>query len=798
MSGRSVFLLSVLIAGVAAADPAGRVFAPAADDAFVLSTAPDTTHPDWGLRSGADASGVYRTFARFPLPRSGEIVSATLELGFASSASSSQIIDFVPDDAWSQQTLTWNDQPGVAERIGTSERATDGSVSVDVTELARREQSLDGWLGLRIAGATETPSSSGAVWWPSREGDGPGIHLDLVVTPAPELRRGDVVMLATDGFFRGVVAIDPSERVLRGIAPIRFVEPLGGLGVDPRNGDLIGSDGSGLVRIDRETGSPVSVADFAARWAPYRALALTSDGHVYSTDGNGGVVRFELDSGARETLVPGDGLCPPVAMALAGNSLFTDDWCGQLLRIDVDTHAQSVVATGGPLYEPEGIAVEASGTILVADRTQDYGWSGRIVRIDPASGTQSVVTELPFAPGAIAVGPNGAIWVASKWSDGLFEGVFGRVDPQLGTFTELFRNSPEDPSGIAIDADGAPLVAYTRGYNDAYIVRFDPVTGSSTTIASPPGPPYSHDPEGAHFHLFVDAQRQLLAVTDDRVIRIDPATGVQTLIARIESAGCAPNPICLTSDVALAPDGRIVLLREVLAVGAYPRLVWIDPGTGDVAVQEVDWSLSRTDRLAIESSGTILLNHHYFWDAWIARYDPLTGQASTAFDLGELVARIDDMALDAEGMLFVADTESSEILRVDRATGVAAHVGASPTPGRLIVDAFGSVISWNTRGCWPCQEKLSILDPATGSLTTLATDSEVWANRTLAVVEPECADHLDNDQDGLVDLADPACATPHGTRENRRRPLCGVGVELAPLLAFGARLGVGRTRRRAP
>jgi streptogramin lyase len=155
------------------------------------------------------------------------------------------------------------------------------------------------------------------------------------------------------------------------------------------------------------------------------------------------------------------------------------------------------------------------------------------------------------------------------------------------------------------------------------------------------------------------------------------------------------------------------------------------------------------------------------------------------------------MALDAEGTLFVAATEGSEILRVDPATGAAAFVGTSPTPSRLVVDAFGRITSWNTSGCFPCQETLSMLDPATGSLTTLATDSEVWANRTLAVVEPECADHLDNDHDGRVDLADPACVTPHGTRENRRPALCGVGAELAPLLALVARLGTRRARRRA-
>jgi hypothetical protein len=54
----------------------------------------------------------------------------------------------------------------------------------------------------------------------------------------------------------------------------------------------------------------------------------------------------------------------------------------------------------------------------------------------------------------------------------------------------------------------------------------------------------------------------------------------------------------------------------------------------------------------------------------------------------------------------------------------------------------------------------------------LATATEVQANRTLAVLEPACADHLDDDGDGLVDLADPGCANARSPREN---PQCNNG-----------------------
>ena len=203
----------------------------------------------------------------------------------------------------------------------------------------------------------------------------------------------------------------------------------------------------------------------------------------------------------------------------------------------------------------KAIAVEASGTILVADRTEDYGWSGRIVRIDPANrGTQSVVTELPFAPGAIAVDPAGTIWVASRESGSRFMGCI-RTDHLLPGPT---RNSFEIGKSRVASRSMAMERRWwhTRAEYDAYVVRFDPADGEQGDDRGTAGDAVFAGHGERDLHLFVDANRQAPGRHRRPPDRIDPVTGVQTLSHGSSPRAALRLPICLNSDVALAPDGR--------------------------------------------------------------------------------------------------------------------------------------------------------------------------------------------------------------------------------------------------
>lgn len=765
----------------------GRVFAPATHDAHVVKNAPSTTHPYAGwLKSGLGPSAdeVYRTFVRFPLPAREQIVSATLRANFINATSSSgpgvQIIDFVADDAWSELTLTWNDQPDVTnDRIAiipNGEASPFHEMSFDVTELAQREQALDGELSIRVAGLDERLRS--AANWRSR-GDtySRGFYLELVVDPAPRLEPGDVVTLSAGGLFTGLVAIDPERQTQKAIAPMRLVWFLGGLAIDARDGSWVTDDWSGLIRIDPLSGNPTPIADAPpVTFVQNHHLAMR-DGTIFATswDPVPSIRRVDADTGAEEALVSGAPLCQPTGLAIAGDALLVADLCGALIHVALEDGTPTVVPVAGGLHAPEGVAVDAAGHALVADR--DGETSGRILRIDPVTGASEVVTSLPFVPGPIAIDPaGGTIWVGSyarcSYAPYCYDSELGRVDPVLGTYTQAARWS-DAMGGMTLDGSGAPLVTLTYGGDRPRIVRVDPATGAERTVAAPLGVPDVFWPEDAHWNLFFESSGRLLLATDDRILRIDPATGRQS-IAAIGAPMACPFAYCVTDDATLAPDGRVLMLRTAPSASLDLSLLWVDPRTGASEQRAFDPYFFGLDDVAVERSGDVLLadsRRTATGTSWIYRMDRATGALSVVATSPPLGA-IGDMILDASGAIVVGDEARGEVLRVDPVSGAGELVAAGRmAPSRIALDASGRIASWGRLGS---QEILSLADPDSGEIVTLATHPELPGYRTVAVFQPACANGIDDDQDGRVDLADAGCANAAGRRED---PPCDNGLD---------------------
>ena len=115
---------------------------------------------------------------------------------------------------------------------------------------------------------------------------------------------------------------------------------------------------------------------------------------------------------------------------------------GRIIRVDPASGAQAVVSAGGELVDPAGIAVAPDGTLFVVENVGvGPARDPAVVRIDPATGAQSVVTRggnlcYPFG---IAVEPNGVL-VVTDFGD-LIVGGQPQIDcPQ--NFGAVYRVNP--------------------------------------------------------------------------------------------------------------------------------------------------------------------------------------------------------------------------------------------------------------------------------------------------------------------------------------------------------------------
>jgi DNA-binding beta-propeller fold protein YncE len=187
-------------------------------------------------------------------------------------------------------------------------------------------------------------------------------------------------------------------------------------------------------------------------------------------------------------------------------------------------------AQGNLFRHPYDIAVAADGSLLVADMgayatSTDHAADGRIIRVDPVTGRQSIVTQgnLLVDPAGIALARNGLIYVVEN------VGTLGTpsvvsVNPANGAQTLVTQGGQLCyPFGIAVHPDGSLLVTNYGDFSDG------------TTVVN--------------------------CVYDfGALVRIDPATKEQSILSRnaAEWGNLFRNPLGLTVE----PGGRILVVNQ--------------------------------------------------------------------------------------------------------------------------------------------------------------------------------------------------------------------------------------------
>jgi hypothetical protein len=248
---------------------------------------------------------------------------------------------------------------------------------------------------------------------------------------------------------------------------------------------------------------------------------------------------------------------------------------GEILRVDPTTGAQTVVSSGGQFVDPYSVAVAPDGSLIVAD-PGTYGGTGTIFRVDPTTGAQSVIATGGYLvdPGIVTFAPNRQLLIGDFGGGG--EAMIIEVNPTTGQQSIVSEGGYlMGPFGMATSPDGTIYVADFgqpgTTTSSGLVFSVDPSTGQQTIVSA-----------GGQFVTPVGILVALdgsLIVSDDHAIdqrgaifRVDPQTGAQTVISQ---DGSFEQPIGL----AFAPDGSLLVV-DAHAAGGDGALIRVDLTTG--------------------------------------------------------------------------------------------------------------------------------------------------------------------------------------------------------------------------
>lgn len=367
----------------------------------------------------------------------------------------------------------------------------------------------------------------------------------------------------------------------------------------------------------------------AAQFDAPRGVAVDRDGNIYVADARNNTIRKVTPSGTVSTLA-----------GSAGNEGFVNG-----------------SGTAARFNEPFGIAVDDSGTVYVADT------SNNAIRTITAAGVVSTLA------GGTGPGSN----------DG------------TGTAARL-----DEPRAIALDAGGT---LYVADYDNHTIRKITPA-GGVTTLAGRADEQGNADGTGtsASFRgpmgIAVDAAGIVyVADTGNRAIRRITASGAVTTLSLSGQSLSEPRGIAIAASGALlVADYGAHCIRSISSSGVVTTLAGSQnsPGTTDAVGSSARFHYPSA--IAITSAGTVFIadtdNDTLRSMSASVAVTTLAGQAgrSNTADGQGAHARFDDpfaVAVEADGVAYVADQAAHVIRRIARDGTVTTYAG---TPGAYGID----------------------------------------------------------------------------------------------------------------
>ncbi|MEW6684379.1 MAG: fibronectin type III domain-containing protein [Nitrospirota bacterium] len=441
-------------------------------------------------------------------------------------------------------------------------------------------------------------------------------------------------------------------------------------------------------------GGPASAAQLNSPFG----VAVDANGHVYVSDrGNHRLRRIDAVTGRIATVVGtgaaglgGDG-GPASAAVLNGPSGLAVDAAGALYVADTNNHrirkvaggVISTVAGGGTaglgdggaataaqLAAPQGVSVEASGTLYIADTNNHRvrRVAGGVISTVAGSGSAGFSGDGGAATAAQLASPSGVavasgeLYIADTSNHRIRKVAGGVISTAAGGGLTLGDGGPASAAKLA-----SPLGVFTRGRtlyivdtNQTRIRTVDLDSGVITTVAGSGRPYFAGDggpallaglnsPGGIAFdpagHLYV-ADR-----ANHQIRKVDAGTGVISTVVGTGTAG-------FSGDGGPATAANVNTPYD-LVVDSAGTLYFTDQGNHRI-------------RKVSAGSGVI---------STIAG----TGSAGLSGDGGDAALaklyRPAGLTIDASANLYVADSVNSRIRKIDATTGVITTVAGSTPAG---------------------------------------------------------------------------------------------------------------------
>ena len=491
-----------------------------------------------------------------------------------------------------------------------------------------------------------------------------------------------------------------------------------------------------VYRIDTLVGDfdPLEEVPLAEAWVGSpNAVAVDSEGSLYFVDGDTYRVR-KVDASGRVSTVAGSGL----------------------IGFDGDGGPATAARLGARV---QGLALDRSGNVYIADtdhrRIRRVDSSGTITTIagtgrfggigDGGAATRAAITAVY----GLAADASGNLYIADTWNDSV-----RRIDSR-GVITTVAGTGEEGrsgdggpatearldkPRGVAVDDAGNLYVADTNNHR---VRRVDP-GGTITTVAGTGEGGYSGDGgpateaqlSGPYAVAADSAGNVYIADSQNALVRKVGPDGTITTVA----GGAGGPHIGFPRSLAAGPAGELYIadsyLDSILLLGE-DGTVSTFVGLGQPDVDQPGGAAIDSDGNAFvaDTSGNRILKIDA---AGVAVTVAGTGESGYSGDGGLAMdaefSFPQDVALGADGVIYVADTLNNRIRKIDSAgtvttvagTGESGYGGDGGPASDAVFDSPAAVAVGDDGALYVVDEnnhRIRKVD-STGTVTTIAGDGQ--------------------------------------------------------------------------